>query len=105
MPLEMAHLIALQPHRTPQRSQLDRSKQARPLKHGIERALKSLVSQKLRQVLPLVVRKPGPPSSLAIFVAIFVTLPDLAEDFAIGVSLFVAILLDNTFGTRSWEVY
>jgi hypothetical protein len=75
------------------------------LKHGIERALKSLVFQKLRQVLPLVFGKARPPSRLAMFVAIFVILPDLAEGFAIGVSLFVATLLNDTLGTREWEVY
>jgi hypothetical protein len=39
------------------------------------------------------------------FVAIIVILPDLAEGLAIGVSLFVATLLDDTLGTREWEVY
>ena len=105
MPLEMACLVALQSHRTPQRSQFDRSKQAWPLKHGVEHALKSLVFQKLRQVLPLVFGKARPPTRLTVFVAILVILPDLAEGFSIEVSLFVATLLDDTLGTRVWEVF
>ena len=105
MPLEMACLVALQSHRTPQRSQSDLSKQAWPLKHSIEHTLKSLVFQKLRQVLPLILRKARPPTRLTMLVAILVILPDLAEGFSIEVSLFVATLLDDTLGTSEWEVY
>ena len=101
---EVTYLIDLHPHYPAQRTEFDAPPQARPWKHGVERALKSLVFQQPPQVPALVCGKSGPPLPLAVFVAILVILPDLAKDLAVGVRPFVLVLLGNSARTGAGEV-